>query len=62
MAERKIYTYNFVGDIFVGKITERGILIVGEFTLDRKGNFINIPTKQEMLKTAEIEVNHSHNL
>lgn len=34
--------------------TERGILIVGEFTLDREGNLINIPTKQEMLKTAKI--------
>jgi len=36
--------------------TERGILIVGEFTLDKKGEFINIPTKQEMLKTVEIEI------
>jgi len=34
--------------------TERGILIVGEFTLDREGNLINIPTKQEILKTAKI--------
>jgi hypothetical protein len=32
-----------------------GILVVGEFTLYKEGNFINIPTKQEMLKTAEIE-------
>lgn len=36
--------------------TERGILIVGEFSLDKKGDFINIPTKQEMLKTVEIEI------
>jgi len=36
--------------------TERGILIVGEFTLDKDGNFINIPTKQEMLKTVETEI------
>ena len=36
--------------------TERGILIVGEFALDKDGHFINILTKQEMLKTAKIEV------
>lgn len=35
---------------------EGGILIVGKFALDKDGNFINIPTKQEMLKTAKIEV------
>ncbi len=36
--------------------TERGILIVGEFTLDKDGDFKNIPTKQEMLKTVETEI------
>ncbi|GBE35781.1 hypothetical protein BMS3Bbin06_02325 [bacterium BMS3Bbin06] len=36
--------------------TERGILIVGEFTLEKDGDFINIPTKQEMLKTVETEI------
>lgn len=36
--------------------TERGILIAGEFVLDEKGEFINIPTKQEILKTVEIEI------
>ena len=35
--------------------TERGIIIVGEFKLDRNGNFLNIPTKEEMLKTVELE-------
>jgi hypothetical protein len=36
--------------------TERGILIVGEFSLDKKGNFINVPTKEEMIKIVEIEM------
>ncbi len=36
--------------------TERGILIVGEFHVDKDGNFVNIPTKEEMLKTVEIEI------
>lgn len=36
--------------------TDRGILIVGEFTLDQEGNFITIPTKQEMVKTVEMEL------
>lgn len=36
--------------------TERGILIVGEFSLDKDGNFINIPSKQEMLKTVDTEI------
>lgn len=36
--------------------TERGIIIVGEFHLDKDGNFINIPTKKEMLKTVELEM------
>lgn len=36
--------------------TERGILIVGEFSLDKNGEFINIPTKQEMLKIVEMEI------
>jgi hypothetical protein len=30
--------------------TERGILIVGEFQVDKDGKFVNIPTKEEMLK------------
>jgi hypothetical protein len=34
--------------------TERGIIIVGEFHLDKDGNFVNIPTKKEMLKTVEL--------
>jgi len=36
--------------------TERGIIIVGEFLLDTDGNFANIPTKNEMLKTVELEL------
>lgn len=36
--------------------TERGILIVGEFTLDKKGEFVTIPTKREMFKTVEMEI------
>ncbi|MDD5434725.1 MAG: hypothetical protein PH343_04785 [Nitrospira sp.] len=36
--------------------TERGITVVGEFSLDKEGNFVNIPTKQEMLKVAELEM------
>ena len=36
--------------------TERGIIIVGEFLLDTDGNFVNIPTKNEMLKTVELEL------
>jgi len=36
--------------------TERGIIIVGEFHLDKDGNFINIPTKKEMLRTVELEM------
>lgn len=36
--------------------TERGIIIVGEFHIDRNGNFVNIPTKEEMLKTVELEM------
>lgn len=35
--------------------TERGIIIVGEFQLDKNGDFVNIPTKEEMLKTVELE-------
>lgn len=37
--------------------TEKGILIVGEFQLDKDGNFISIPTKKEMAKVVEIEFN-----
>src|SRR3989337_1606257 len=36
--------------------TERGIIVVGEFSLDKKGNFVNIPTEREMLKVAELEM------
>ncbi|NCO68816.1 MAG: hypothetical protein COZ31_06155 [Nitrospirae bacterium CG_4_10_14_3_um_filter_44_29] len=36
--------------------TERGILIVGEFYVDKNGNFTNIPTKEEMLKTVKNEM------
>ena len=36
--------------------TERGIIVVGEFSLDKKGNFINIPTKREILDVAELEM------
>ncbi|MFQ5901072.1 MAG: hypothetical protein ACE5IH_05895 [Thermodesulfobacteriota bacterium] len=36
--------------------TERGIIIVGEFHVDKEGNFVNIPTKKEMLKTVEFEI------
>lgn len=36
--------------------TERGIIVVGEFHLDKDGNLLNIPTKEEMLKTVEIEL------
>jgi len=38
--------------------TERGILIAGEFSLSKKGDFINIPTKSEMIKTVEIEISN----
>ena len=30
--------------------------MVGEFSLDKEGNFVNIPTKREMLKVAELEM------
>lgn len=36
--------------------TERGIIIVGEFHIDKNGNFINIPTKEEMLNTVKLEM------
>jgi hypothetical protein len=36
--------------------TERGIIIVGEFHADKNGNFTNIPTKEEMLKTVKQEM------
>ena len=31
--------------------TEREIIVVGEFHADKNGNFTNITTKKEMLKT-----------
>ena len=36
--------------------TEKGILIVGEFHLDKEGNFVKIPTKEEVLKVVELEI------
>ena len=36
--------------------TERGIIIVGEFHLDKSANFLNIPSKSEMLKIVEMEL------
>ncbi|NUO79028.1 hypothetical protein HUU05_03050 [candidate division KSB1 bacterium] len=33
--------------------TERGIFVVGEFSLDEDLNFIAIPTKKQMLKILE---------
>lgn len=36
--------------------TERGIVIVGEFWLDKEGNFIRIPTKEEMERVVEYEI------
>ena len=36
--------------------TERGIIVVGEFSIDKDGNFVNIPTKREMLKVAALEM------
>lgn len=36
--------------------TERGILIVGEFHLDKDGNFTLIPTKEEMERILEHEL------
>ena len=36
--------------------TEKGILIIGEFHLDKEGNFVNLPTKEEMLKVVELEI------
>lgn len=36
--------------------TDRGVLIVGEFHLDKEGNFIQIPTKEEMERIVEHEI------
>lgn len=36
--------------------TDRGILIAGEFQLDSKGCFLYVPTKQEMIKTIELQI------
>ncbi len=35
--------------------TDRGILIAGEFQLDSTGCFLYVPTKQEMIKTIELQ-------
>jgi hypothetical protein len=38
--------------------TDRGILISGEFQLDSNGCFLYVPTKQEMLKTIELQIHN----
>jgi hypothetical protein len=37
--------------------TDRGIIIVGEFHIDKDGNFVDVPTKEEMMKTVELQIN-----
>lgn len=36
--------------------TDRGILVVGEFILGKEGDFLKIPTKNEMQKIIESEI------
>lgn len=36
--------------------TEKGILPVGEFLLDKKGNFLAVPDRQQMLRVLEAQV------
>jgi hypothetical protein len=37
--------------------TERGVIIAGEFHINKNGDFVNVPTKKEMMKTVELQVN-----
>jgi len=51
--------YDFVEKLWKVPVlckTERGIIIVGEFLIDTNGTYVNIPTKDEMLKTVELEL------
>jgi len=52
----RFYVKNQTWKVPVRCKTDRGILIIGEFSLDKVGNFKKIPTKEEMLKTVEMEV------
>lgn len=36
--------------------TERGVIIVGEFHVDKNGNFVNVPTKEEMVKIVNLQI------
>ena len=36
--------------------TERGIIIVGEFHVGEDGSFLNVPTREEMVRVVELEV------
>jgi len=36
--------------------TEKGIFIVGEFTLDKDLNFVSVPTREQMLKVLRATV------
>jgi hypothetical protein len=37
--------------------TERGVIIAGEFHINKNGDFVNVPTKEEMMKTVGLQVN-----
>ena len=37
--------------------TDRGIIIVGEFHIDKDDDYIDVPTKEEMMKTVELQIN-----